>query len=65
MAEQPDQSRPAQCRTCRNYFVTWDKARPHGCRAFNFKSPRLPCFDVQSASHMLCQNYQAKQANSG
>jgi hypothetical protein len=37
------------CQKCVHYFVTWDPAHPHGCRAMNFKSRRLPITEVRMA----------------
>jgi len=50
----------APCLSCRNYFVTWDPDRPYGCRAFNFKSQILPCYDVQVASNIQCLKYEER-----
>ncbi|PJA32533.1 MAG: uracil-DNA glycosylase [Zetaproteobacteria bacterium CG_4_9_14_3_um_filter_53_7] len=50
----------APCMSCRHYFITWDHHRPHGCRAFQFKSALLPCYDVQGASQITCLKYEAK-----
>jgi len=46
--------------SCRHYFITWDHHRPHGCRAFKFKSAILPCYEVQGASQISCLKYEAK-----
>ncbi|RLL50067.1 uracil-DNA glycosylase [Mariprofundus sp. EBB-1] len=49
------------CRSCRFYFITWDKHNPHGCRAFGFKSKMIPCMSVKSASSMQCLQFQPKE----
>lgn len=35
------------CHRCIHYFVTWQVDYPHGCRAMEFKSRRLPMVDVR------------------
>jgi len=37
------------CHKCNHYYVTWDLNFPHGCRAMDFKSKRLPINDVRMA----------------
>ena len=37
------------CHKCLHYYVTWDQHFPHGCRAMDFKSKRLPINDVRLA----------------
>jgi hypothetical protein len=37
------------CHRCNHYYITWEKAYPHGCRAMKFKSRRLPCLEVRHA----------------
>jgi hypothetical protein len=41
--------RTVVCHRCRHYFVTWDPAFPHGCRAMSFRSRRLPNEEVRAA----------------
>lgn len=44
------------CKKCKYYFVTWEKQRPHGCRAYGFKSPQIPSMVVfQSSGYDCCQ----------
>lgn len=50
------------CHGCRHYFVTWDKIAPHGCRAFEFKSPEVPCVVVERASDMPCGEFDPRPA---
>ncbi len=42
------------CRICQHYFVTWEKQRPHGCRAYGFKSPNIPSQVVQRTTGEPC-----------
>ena len=50
------------CGTCAHYFVTYDPARPRGCRKFGFKSTQPPSFEVFAATGMNCAQYQSKTA---
>lgn len=52
--ERPD------CYRCRSFFVTWDAARPYGCRAFGMKSRALPAVAVEHASGAPCRAFVAK-----
>ena len=45
----PSISMALACHKCIHYYVTWDQYFPHGCRAMNFKSKRLPINDVHMA----------------
>ncbi|MEQ1893410.1 MAG: hypothetical protein ABL998_12760 [Planctomycetota bacterium] len=54
----PDQ-RP-DCLRCRSFFVTYDPARPYGCRAFGFRSLRLPRDEVRLSSGNECHLYEKK-----
>ena len=49
------------CHKCKNYYVTWEKQFPHGCRTMNFKSVQFPSIVVQMSSGMDCMKYQPKQ----
>jgi hypothetical protein len=48
------------CQKCKYYFVTWEQHRPHGCKAFNFKSRQLPSAAVMQSSGISCTLYQPK-----
>ncbi len=52
--------RRIQCHQCQYYFVTWEQAKPHGCKAFNFKSKILPSMVVQQNSGQACEVYKPK-----
>jgi len=45
---------------CSHYYVTWEVAKPHGCRAFGFKSKRMPSLEVKTVSGKLCLRFEAK-----
>ena len=49
------------CQKCKYYFVTWQPASPHGCKAYGFKSKQLPSIVVKQSSGMQCSFYQQKQ----
>jgi hypothetical protein len=49
------------CTGCANLFVTHDKHRPWGCRAFGFKSPYLPGQVVMTTSGTKCANYSQRK----
>jgi hypothetical protein len=45
---------------CIHHFITYDPDFPYGCRAMNFKSARLPQYEVAGASQQACQSFQPK-----
>jgi len=49
------------CRKCKNYFVTWEPNKPHGCSAYGFKSPQIPSMVVYSSSGIECNLYEEKR----
>jgi len=49
------------CQKCKYYFVTWEKNKPHGCKAYNFKSMQLPSIVVKQSSGSACKFYKNKQ----
>lgn len=49
------------CFTCKHFFVTWDPKFPRGCKAFQFKTNRLPSAQVLSASGQPCLKYEKKE----
>ncbi len=48
------------CRRCEFYFVTWEKGKPHGCRAYGFKSPQIPSLVVFQSSGTDCSLFKLK-----
>ncbi|MGM0444665.1 MAG: uracil-DNA glycosylase [Fibrobacterota bacterium] len=48
------------CRRCVNYYVTWDRNAPHGCRAYGFKSRVIPSIVVRKSSGAPCRLYRKK-----
>jgi hypothetical protein len=55
------QSQTVACRTCRHFYVTWDRSLPYGCRAHGFKSRQNPSLVVFEHSGFQCQLYQVKE----
>lgn len=55
-----DQKPVRSCVGCIYYYVTWDKARPKGCKYFGFKSMQMPCQIVLSSSGTYCNMYTKK-----
>jgi hypothetical protein len=49
------------CRTCVNYYITYDTTAPYGCRALGFKSKKNPAAVVYQASGLHCQLYSPKK----
>jgi len=48
------------CQRCKSYYVTWEKNKPHGCRAYGFKSQAMPSVVVKQSSGSACNFYQKK-----
>lgn len=54
------------CLDCTHYYITYDPARPYGCRGLGFKSRTSPARVVYEASGIHCQLFTAKkQRNDG
>jgi hypothetical protein len=51
------------CQRCTHYYVTWEKSKPHGCRAYAFKSDKIPSIVVKHSSGMDCNFYVDKRAS--
>lgn len=49
-----------ECVKCMHYYVTYDPAKPYGCRAMGFKSRRMPAQVVYAASGLVCQLFSLK-----
>ena len=48
------------CQKCKYYFVTWEKHKPYGCKAYNFKSQQVPAVVVKQSSGIDCSFYELK-----
>ncbi len=55
--------RGVDCFKCKHFYVTWDKNRPRGCRALQFKTKRLPSDVVRATSGKDCLLFSLKQLN--
>lgn len=53
-----------KCRSCFNFFITHDQAKPYGCRALAFKSKRYPAIVVFETSGLECQLFKPKKGES-
>ena len=49
------------CQKCKYYYITWDKNRPHGCKAYNFKSNLICSIVVKKNSGVNCTLFQSKK----
>ncbi len=54
-----------QCTRCAYYVVTWDPAKPHGCKAMKFKSKEMPSRLVFESSGSECRSFKPKPPRSG
>lgn len=48
------------CQKCIYYYVTWEQAKPHGCKAYGFKSQVIPSVVVKRSSGTDCSFFQLK-----
>jgi len=48
------------CQQCKYYYITWEKTKPHGCKAYGFKSLQIPAAVVKNSSGMICSFYENK-----
>jgi hypothetical protein len=48
------------CLRCRAYYVTYEPARPHGCKTFGFQSQRLPRDEVRLSSGQECAQFEPR-----
>jgi hypothetical protein len=51
------------CQKCRFYFITWQQNKPHGCKAYGFKSKQIPSLVVMQSSGIKCSFYQQKESS--
>ena len=60
MSAAGEERRAPDCFRCRAFYVTYEPARPYGCRTFGFSSARLPCDSVRLSSGQECAAFEAK-----
>jgi hypothetical protein len=51
---------PVDCFNCRHFYVTWDANSSRGCKAFAFKTHRLPSDVVFETSGEVCLKFSPK-----
>jgi len=51
---------PIDCFSCQHFYVTWDANNPRGCKAFAFKTRRLPSEVVFETSGEDCLKFAPK-----
>lgn len=51
------------CQKCIYYFVTWETNKPHGCKAYAFKSKQLPSTVVKNSSGEDCKFFKLKKSS--
>ncbi|MEA3513402.1 MAG: uracil-DNA glycosylase [Campylobacterota bacterium] len=49
------------CQKCKFYYVTWENNKPHGCKAYGFKSQMIPSIVVLQSSGVSCSFYESKR----
>jgi hypothetical protein len=55
---------PPNCMLCKHFFVTYEPARPRGCRAYGFKSVAFPSQVVLATSGTPCQFFSPRSSAS-
>ncbi len=50
------------CLRCMHYFITYDVARPRGCRAYGFKARQMPDRVVAESSGQPCRLFSPRRA---
>lgn len=58
---QDSKRRPVDCYQCRHFYVTWEAANPRGCKAFRFKTHKLPSVVVEETSGEPCLKFSPKR----
>jgi len=53
------------CRGCRFHYITYEEEWPYGCRAFEFKSKRLPSLVVEESSGEPCRAFEPRPPEAG
>ncbi len=51
------------CRKCEHFRITWEKNRPYACKAFGFKSLKIPSAEVLINSGRECLKFSQKKLN--
>ena len=64
MAEQSSNKKPI-CIRCIYFYLTYDYAKPYGCKAMGFKSKMSPAMVVLQSSGIQCELYTPKDSSNG
>jgi hypothetical protein len=51
------------CKNCTNYYITWDKKFPHGCKLWGIKSMHMPSVVVYRSKGSTCEYYKKREGN--
>ena len=51
---------PVDCKKCIHFKITWEKDRPYACKAFGFKSKKIPSAEVSAAAGKECLKFSPK-----
>ncbi len=43
-----------KCHGCKNFYITYKKQRPYGCKAYGFISKNIPSMVVFKSSGIKC-----------
>lgn len=49
-----------ECFKCKYFHITWDSKQPRGCKAYGFKTAKLPSIIVKETSGQDCTLYTPK-----
>lgn len=49
------------CFKCKHFYVTWEPSNPRGCRAFGFKTAKMPSQVVLETSGEICLKFVPKE----
>jgi len=49
-----------ECYKCRNFYITWEKNTPYGCKGHGFKAAQIPSVVVFSSSGIDCLLFNSK-----
>lgn len=52
--------KPIDCFKCRYFYITWDASQPKGCKAFRFKTKKMPSTVVLETSGEPCLKFTPK-----
>lgn len=52
------------CYECIHHFITHQPNHPYGCKAYGFKSKKMPSVAVFESSGKPCQAYEKKDSKS-